>query len=161
MLLTNLAAALALALAGGAALQADPAATPAPAPKRPTLISCNIAVPMFAPRSHALDDKTARELDRIAGLILPTFKDDGVSLAVRPHPVVLQPADEAEQRAIVARRGEAISKYLAARGVPADRISVAPAVVDEEIEDNWGEGALVMLEITEEAWPRVDVREVC
>ena len=137
------------------------AASPPPAPAPSPLISCNVAVAMFAPRSDAIDAATARELDRIAGLILPTFKDDGVSLAVLPHPVVLEPADEAEQRAIAARRGEKLSKYLAARGVPGDRIAVRPAITDPRIEDNWGEGALVMLEITEDAWARVNTKDVC
>lgn len=161
MLLAPFAATVALALSAAGATPAPPAPAARPGPIRLPYVSCNVAVAMFAPRSDEIDAATATRLDRVTGLILPTLQDEGVSVVVSPHDVYLKPADEAEQRAIATRRGEKLRAYLAARGVPSDKISIRNAVTSPEIEDNWGEGALVILQLTEAAWGRVDTKEVC
>ena len=136
-------------------------ASPPPVPAQPSLISCNVGVAMFAPRSDAVDAKAARELDRIGAAIGFAFSSDGVSLVVQPHPVALEPADDARQRAIADRRGETVRQYMAAHGLPADRIAIRPAATDPRIPDNWGDGALLMLEMPSETWERLNLKDVC
>ncbi len=145
----------------GVAQAASPSPAPPPAPAPASVISCNVGVAMFAPRSDAFDAGTARELDRIIAAIGFAFSSDGVSLVVLPHPVALEPADDARQRALADGRGEKVRQYMGAHGLPADRIAIRPAVTDPRIPDNWGDGALLMLEMPSETWDRVNLKDVC
>jgi len=137
------------------------AASPPPVPARLPLISCNVGVAMFAPRSDAVDTRTARELDRVSAAISFAFSSDGVMLVVQPHPVTLEPADVTKQREIADGRGENVRQYMAAHGLPADRITIRPAVTDPRIPDNWGDGALLMLEMPSDTWDRLNLKDVC
>lgn len=141
-----------------------PGATLPPASARPPalpIVSCNVAVAMFAPRSDAIDEKAARALDRIPPEARSALDVDGVKLIVSPHPVTLQPADAERQRAIADGRGQKIKDYLAARGFRADRITIRPAQVNADEPKNWVEGALVMMESLPEIWTRTKLADVC
>jgi hypothetical protein len=144
------------------ALAQMPTSPPAPAtPAAPPLISCNIAVAMFAPGSDVLDAKAIHALDSIPAEARSALAVEGVTLMVLPHPVMLAPADEARQRSLAEGRGQRIKAYLTAHGMPAGRIGVRPAAVEPNTTDNWGEGALLMLEVVPEAWDRTSLSAIC
>jgi hypothetical protein len=134
-----------------------------PSPRRVPLpiISCNVAVAMFAPRSDRIDEETARALDKIPPEARAALEVEGVKLMVLPHPVTLRPANEARQRALADARGQRIKDYLTTRGYRADRIAIRPAVVSADEPKNWVEGALVMMESAPEVWDKTRLGAVC
>ena len=141
---------------------AQAASLPHP-PEYPKLphASCNLGVAMFASRSDVVDATAARELDRVSAMISPFMANEGVSLIVSPHPIYTEPVDAAARRALADGRGEKIRQYLAGRGLPADKIGIRLAATDPSIPDNWGEGALLLLEMPSETWDRLNLKDVC
>jgi hypothetical protein len=139
-----------------------PTSPPEPA-KPPVLpvVSCNVAIAMFAPRSDAIDEKAVAAIGKIPAEAKPSLEIEGVKMIVLPHPVVLSPVDEARQRAIADARGQKVKDHLIAQGYPADRIAIRPADVDPKVEDNWGEGVLLMVEAAPDAWARTKLSAVC
>lgn len=137
--------------------------SPPPPTEPPVLpvVSCNIAIAMFAPRSDAIDEKAVSALGKIPAETKPSLAIEGVKMIVLPHPVVLSPADAARQKAIADSRGNRIKDYLIAQGYPADRIAIRPADVDPKVEDNWGEGVLLMVEAAPDVWPKTTLSHIC
>ncbi len=152
---------ISLLLLQAAAQMPAPSLAPPPPPPPLAVTSCNVAIAMFAPRSDVIDEKAAAALDKMPPEALAALATEGVKLMVLPHPVVLDPADPARQRAIAEGRGQRIKAYLAAHGYPADRIGIRPADVDPKQPDNWGEGALLMVEAAPDIFLQTRLSTIC
>jgi hypothetical protein len=138
-----------------------PVIPPPPPPPPPAVTSCNVGIAMFAPRSDVIDEKAASALDKMPPEALAALAMAGVRMLVLPHPVVLDPADPARQRAIADGRGQKVKAYLTAHGYPADRISIRPADVDLTQPDNWGEGVLLMVEAAPDIFLQTRLSTIC